>query len=132
MEEKLSDLRRFRGRHFLTDLDYKKEDLEELLTLGGGLEGALAPASPDAVLAGQTPGDDLRSGFDKDAGELRERFGRARGNALYLRPGEIHLPGRRAWPTRPARFRSTTRRSSSARRQTRPSTSWRPSPACRS
>ena len=38
MDTTLPALRRLRGRHFLTDLDYSREELEDLLTLAVSLK----------------------------------------------------------------------------------------------
>jgi len=90
----LPPLKRFRGRHFLTDLDYSREELEALLHLAVKLKDLwkrrpLTPFFPGKHLAMifEAASTRTRVSFENGFAELG-------GNALYLRPGEIHLPGR--------------------------------------
>lgn len=90
----LPPLKRFRGRHFLTDLDYTREELESLLHLAVKLKAIwkrrpLTPFLPGRHLAliYEAASTRTRVSFENGFAELG-------GNALYLRPGEIHLPGR--------------------------------------
>ena len=94
MEEKLSRLRGIRGRHFLTDLDYERADLEGLLKLAIAIKTVwrrrpLTPFLPGRHLAMIFEAASTRTRVSFEAG-----FAELGGNALYLRPGEIHLPGR--------------------------------------
>jgi ornithine carbamoyltransferase len=90
----LPPLKRLRGRHFLTDLDYSREELEDLLTLAIELK-ALWKKRP---LTPFLPGRHLAMIFEAASTRTRvsfeNGFAELGGNALYLRPGEIHLPGR--------------------------------------
>jgi ornithine carbamoyltransferase len=90
----LPPLKRFRGRHFLTDLDYTREELEALLHVSVKLK-ALWKQRP---LTPFFPGQHLAMIFEAASTRTRvsfeNGFAELGGNALYLRPGEIHLPGR--------------------------------------
>lgn len=94
MDTTLPALRQFRGRHFLTDLDYTREELEDLLTLAVNLKALWQKRSLTPFL----PGQHLATIFEAASTRTRVRFengfAELGGNALYLRPGEIHLPGR--------------------------------------
>lgn len=94
MDTPLPALGRLRGRHFLTDLDYSRQDLEDLLTLAVHLK-ALWRRRP---LTPFLPGKHLAMIFEAASTRTRvsfeNGFAELGGNALYLRPGEIHLPGR--------------------------------------
>ena len=94
MEATLPALRRLRGRHFLTDLDYSPEELEDLLALAVSLR-ELWKTRP---LTPFLPGHHLAMIFEAASTRTRvsfeNGFAELGGNALYLRPGEIHLPGR--------------------------------------
>ena len=86
--------RKLRGRHFLTDLDYTREELEDLLALAVSLK-ALWRRRP---LTPFLPGRHLAMIFEAASTRTRvsfeNGFAELGGTALYLRPGEIHLPGR--------------------------------------
>lgn len=94
MHTTLPALRRLRGRHFLTDLDYSREELEDLLTLAVSLKELwkIRPLTPFL------PGRHLAMIFEAASTRTRvsfeNGFAELGGTALYLRPGEIHLPGR--------------------------------------
>ena len=94
LEERLSGLRSIRGRHFLTDLDYGRGDLEKLLRLAIAIK-AIRKRRP---LTPFLPGRHLAMIFEAASTRTRvsfeNGFAELGGNALYLRPGEIHLPGR--------------------------------------
>ena len=94
MDTTLPALKKFRGRHFLTDLDYTREELEDLLRLAVNLK-ALWKKRP---LTPFLPGHHLAMIFEAASTRTRvsfeNGFAELGGNALYLRPGEIHLPGR--------------------------------------
>jgi putrescine carbamoyltransferase len=91
--EKLAGYAKFRGRHYLTDQDYSREELLELLSLAVELKAlwrrrALTPFLPGKTLAMifEHPSTRTRISFEGGMSELG-------GHAQYLRPGEIHLPG---------------------------------------
>ncbi|MBM3146829.1 MAG: ornithine carbamoyltransferase [Actinobacteria bacterium] len=90
----LAPLAKFRGRHYLTDQDYTREELLELLQLAVKLKAlwrdkTLTPFLPGRTLAMlfEHPSTRTRVSFEAGMTELG-------GHAQYLRPGEIHLPGR--------------------------------------
>ncbi len=90
----LAPLSKFRGRHYLTDQDYAREELLELLQLAVKLKAlwrdkGLTPFLPGRTLAMifEHPSTRTRVSFEAGMTELG-------GHAQYLRPGEIHLPGR--------------------------------------
>lgn len=90
----LPALRHLRGRHYLTDLDYTREELESLLVLAVHLKALrervrLTPFLPGRHLAMIFEASSTRTRVSFENG-----FAELGGNALYLRPGEIHLPGR--------------------------------------
>jgi ornithine carbamoyltransferase len=94
MAERLRGIRGIRGRHFLTDLDYQRDELEGLLELAVALKAVwrrrpLTPFLPGRHLAMifEAASTRTRVSFENGIAELG-------GNALYLRPGEIHMPGR--------------------------------------
>jgi len=94
LDTTLPALKKYRGRHFLTDLDYTREELEDLLKLAVHLK-ALWRKRP---LTPFLPGKHLAMIFEAASTRTRvsfeNGFAELGGNALYLRPGEIHLPGR--------------------------------------
>jgi len=90
----LPALKHLRGRNYLTDLDFTRKELEDLLVLAIHLkklrgEMRLTPFLPGRHLAMifEAASTRTRVSFENGFAELG-------GNALYLRPGEIHLPGR--------------------------------------
>ena len=83
-----------RGRHYLDDQDYSVEELHLLLDLALAIKAVrrrkrLTDFLPAATLAMifQEPSTRTRVSFEGAMTELG-------GHAQYLRPGEIHLPGR--------------------------------------
>jgi ornithine carbamoyltransferase len=94
LDGQLPPLKKYRGRHFLTDLDYTRDELEDLLLLSTRLK-ALWRRRP---LTPFLPGHHLAMIFEAASTRTRvsfeNGFAELGGNALYLRPGEIHLPGR--------------------------------------
>jgi len=90
----LPGLKYLRGRDFLTDLDFSRKELEDLLVLAVHLkklrgEMRLTPFLPGRHLAMIFEASSTRTRVSFENG-----FAELGGNALYLRPGEIHLPGR--------------------------------------
>ena len=94
MQDKLAGLRRLRGRNFLSDLDFAREDLEDML----GLAVVLKDLWRTRPLTPFFPGKHLAMIFEAASTRTRvsfeNGFAELGGNAVYLRPGEIHLPGR--------------------------------------
>ena len=78
MDTTLPALKKFRGRHFLTDLDYTREELEDLLKLAVNLKALWKKRPLTPVPPRQAPGDDLRGRLHAHARQLRERLRRAR------------------------------------------------------
>lgn len=91
---RLPQLAKFRGRDFVTDQDYTREELVELLDLAVALKALSARKRLTPFLAGRT----LAMIFEHPSTRTRVSFEAAMtelgGHAQYLRPGEIHLPGR--------------------------------------
>jgi ornithine carbamoyltransferase len=92
--EKLPDLRKFRGRHFLDEMDYSAAELRELLDLAVALKAIwrrrpLTPFLPGRHLSMffEFPSTRTRLSFETGMEELG-------GDAPTLRPGEIHMPGK--------------------------------------
>ena len=90
----LPPLQHLRGRHYVTDQEYSRADLEALLRLAVELKALRARRRLTLFLPGrhlamifEAPSTRTRVSFENGFAELG-------GNALYLRPGEIHLPGR--------------------------------------
>jgi ornithine carbamoyltransferase len=122
LDTTLPALSMFRGRHFLTDLDYSREELEDLLKLAVNLKALWKRRPLTPFLPGQHLAMIFEAASTRTRVSFENGFAELGGNALYLRPGEIHLAAR-ASPIRRGRFLSTTRPSRSAPRRTRPSTS---------
>ena len=86
---------KYRGRHYLTDQDFTREELLDLLRprrrpqSALAEEGASRPFLPGRTLAMvfEHPSTRTRVSFEAGMTELD-------GHAQYLRPGEMHLPGR--------------------------------------
>ena len=90
----LPGLKYLRGRNYLTDLDFTRKELEDLLVLAVHLkklrgEMRLTPFLPGRHLAMIFEASSTRTRVSFENG-----FAELGGNAVYLRPGEIHLPGR--------------------------------------
>ena len=90
----LPALRKFRGRHFLTDLDYTREELEDLLKLALNLKALWKQRPLTPFLPGQHLAMIFEAASTRTRASFENGFAELGGNALYLRPGEIHLPGR--------------------------------------
>jgi len=89
----LPSLAHLRGRHFVTDQDYSREELLALLDLATALKAVYRRRPYTPFLRGRTlamlfehPSTRTRISFEAAMTELG-------GHAQYLRPGEIHLPG---------------------------------------
>jgi putrescine carbamoyltransferase len=87
----LPPMAKWRGRHFVTDQDYTREELTELLQLAGALKRLWKKKCLTPFLPGRT----LAMIFDQPSTRTRVSFEAAMtelgGHAQYLRPGEIHL-----------------------------------------
>jgi ornithine carbamoyltransferase len=94
MHTTLPALRRLRGRHFLTDLDYSREELEDLLTLAVSLKELWKSRPLTPFLPGRHLAMIFEAASTRTRVSFENGFAELGGTALYLRPGEIHLPGR--------------------------------------
>ena len=94
MDTALPALRTLRGRHFLTDLDYTREELEDLLRLAVNLKALWRKRPLTPFLPGQHLAMIFEAASTRTRVSFENGFAELGGNALYLRPGEIHLPGR--------------------------------------
>ena len=94
MDTTLPPLKRLRGRHFLTDLDYSREELEDLLRLAVNLKALWKQRPLTPFLPGQHLAMIFEAASTRTRVSFENGFAELGGNALYLRPGEIHLPGR--------------------------------------
>ena len=90
-EKPLPSFVKYRGRHFVTDQQYTRAELEELIALAIALKGlsrrkCFTPFLPGRTLAMifEEPSTRTRVSFEAAMTELG-------GHAQYLRPGEIHL-----------------------------------------
>ena len=92
METSLPGLRALRGRHFLTDLDYTREELEDLLKLAVNLKALWKRRPLTPFLPGQHLAMIFEAASTRTRVSFENGFAELGGNALYLRPGEIHLP----------------------------------------
>ena len=90
----LHGLKKLRGRHFLTDLDYTRADLEDLLKLAVHLKALWQKRRLTSFLPGQHLAMIFEAASTRTRVSFENGFAELGGNALYLRPGEIHLPGR--------------------------------------
>jgi ornithine carbamoyltransferase len=94
MDTTLPQLRRLRGRHFLTDLDYTRQELEDLLRLAVHLKSLWRKRPLTPFLLGHHLAMIFEAASTRTRVSFENGFAELGGNALYLRPGEIHLPGR--------------------------------------
>jgi len=90
----LPALKKYRGRHFLTDFDYTREELEDLLKLAVNLKALWQKRPLTPFLPGQHLAMIFETASTRTRVSFENGFAELGGNALYLRPGEIHLPGR--------------------------------------
>ena len=94
MDTMLPALRKLRGRHFLSDLDYTREELEDLLRLTVNLKELWRRRPLTPFLPGRHLAMIFEAASTRTRVSFENGFAELGGNALYLRPGEIHLPGR--------------------------------------
>ncbi|MGO8683324.1 MAG: ornithine carbamoyltransferase [Thermoleophilia bacterium] len=94
MDTTLPALRKLRGRHFLTDLDYTREELEDLLKLTVHLKALRTKRPLTPFLPGQHLAMIYEAASTRTRVSFENGFAELGGTAVYLRPGEIHLPGR--------------------------------------
>ena len=85
---------RLRGRPFVTDLDYTREELEDLLKLAVNLKEVWKKRPLTPFLPGKHLAMIFEAASTRTRVSFENGFAELGGNALYLRPGEIHLPGR--------------------------------------
>jgi ornithine carbamoyltransferase len=90
----LQPLKHFRGRHYVTDIDYSRPDLEQLLDFAVALKAARAENPLTPFLPGRHLAMIFEAASTRTRVSFENGFAELGGNALYLRPGEIHLPGR--------------------------------------
>ncbi|MEI6727853.1 MAG: ornithine carbamoyltransferase [Actinomycetes bacterium] len=87
-------LKYLRGRNYLTDLDFTRGELEDMLVLAVHLKKLRAEMRLTPFL----PGRHLAMIFEASSTRTRVSFETGMtelgGHAVYLRPGEMHLPGR--------------------------------------
>jgi ornithine carbamoyltransferase len=83
-----------RGRHFLTDIDYTREELEALLKLAVDLKALWAKRPLTPFFPGRHLAMIFEAASTRTRVSFENGFAELGGNAVYLRPGEIHLPGR--------------------------------------
>jgi ornithine carbamoyltransferase len=94
LDTTLPALKKYRGRHFLTDFDYTREELEDLLRLAVNLKALWKKRPLTPFLPGQHLAMIFEAASTRTRVSFENGFAELGGNALYLRPGEIHLPGR--------------------------------------
>lgn len=94
MDTALPALKKLRGRHFLTDLDYTREELEDVLKLSAALKALWKKRPLTPFLPGQHLAMIFEAASTRTRVSFENGFAELGGTALYLRPGEIHLPGR--------------------------------------
>jgi len=90
----LPPLKSLRGRHYLTDEDYTRAELEALLQLAVELKKLRARKRYTPFLLGKHLGMIYEAASTRTRVSFENGFAELGGNAVYMRPGEIHLPGR--------------------------------------
>ena len=90
----LPNLSYLRGRHYVTDLDYSRRDLEALVQLAVKLKALRARKRLTPFLPGKHLAMIFEAASTRTRVSFENGFAELGGNAVYLRPGEIHLPGR--------------------------------------
>jgi ornithine carbamoyltransferase len=93
-DERLPGFRHLRGRDYVTDLDFSKQELLDLLDLAVALKKLRAAARSTPFLPGKHLSMIFEAASTRTRVSFENGFAELGGNALYLRPGEIHLPGR--------------------------------------
>jgi ornithine carbamoyltransferase len=93
-DQRLPGMRHLRGRHYLTDLDYTKQELLDLLDLAVALKKLRSEMRYTPFLLGKHLSMIFEAASTRTRVSFENGFAELGGNALYLRPGEIHLPGR--------------------------------------
>jgi putrescine carbamoyltransferase len=90
----LPNVSHLRGRHYVTDVDYTRRDLEDLIQLAVHLKALRARKRLTPFLPGRHLAMIFEAASTRTRVSFENGFAELGGNALYLRPGEIHLPGR--------------------------------------
>ncbi len=94
MSDQLPRLRHLRGRDFITDLDFTRQELLDLLAVAAALKRLRAQVRYTPFLLGKHLSMIFEAASTRTRVSFENGFAELGGNALYLRPGEIHLPGR--------------------------------------
>ena len=94
MPASLTPLAHLRGRHYVTDQNYERADLESVLQLAVALKELRGRKRLTPFLPGRHLGMIFEAASTRTRVSFENGFAELGGNALYLRPGEIHLPGR--------------------------------------
>ena len=87
-------LKHLRGRNYLTDLDFTRKELEDLLVLAVHLKKLRGEMRLTSFLPGRHLAMIFEASSTRTRVSFENGFAELGGNAIYLRPGEIHLPGR--------------------------------------
>jgi len=90
----LPGLAKLRGRNYVTDQDFARDELEALLRLAVSLKALRARRRLTPFLPGRHLAMIFEAASTRTRVSFENGFAELGGNALYLRPGEIHLPGR--------------------------------------
>jgi len=93
-DQRLPDVRHLRGRDYVTELDYTKQELLDLLALAATLKKLRSEVRYTPFLLGKHLSMIFEAASTRTRVSFENGFAELGGNALYLRPGEIHLPGR--------------------------------------
>jgi putrescine carbamoyltransferase len=89
-----SSLSHLRGRHYVSDQEFSRADLEALIELASRLKALRARRRFAPFLPGRHLAMIFEAASTRTRVSFENGFAELGGNALYLRPGEIHLPGR--------------------------------------
>ena len=90
----LPPLSGLRDRHYVTDLDFTREELQAMLALAVALKALRAQRRLTPFLPGRHLAMIFEAASTRTRVSFENGFAELGGDALYLRPGEIHLPGR--------------------------------------
>jgi ornithine carbamoyltransferase len=93
-DQRLPGVRHLRGRDYVTELDYTKQELLDLLALAATLKKLRSEVRYTPFLLGKHLSMIFEAASTRTRVSFENGFAELGGNALYLRPGEIHLPGR--------------------------------------